>query len=185
MFGPTCYNCDDLTHIGLCDTVHRCNTNEICFIERFEQSGRMRYIAGCIEEKTCYLKRNDSNGSEDLCFDCCHGNFCNNKGCDENDIPDRQNRGPICFDCEHVRSPAECEHITPCESHQSCSVEEYKWFGSTHFKLGCGHGSCGFESDEGIVSLKRATPICHSCCTEDYCNKNCTTHEHGGSIIIG
>ena len=24
---------------------------------------------------------------------------------------------------------------------QTCSIEEYKWFGSSHFKLGCGHGS--------------------------------------------
>ncbi|XP_053380356.1 uncharacterized protein LOC128548859 isoform X2 [Mercenaria mercenaria] len=68
-----------------------------------------------------------------------------------------------------------------------CRIEEYKWFDHSHFKLGCGHGLCDPVSRMGSHVFKRSTPVCQSCCTEDYCNRNCTTSSQGqtGSVIVG
>ncbi|XP_053381634.1 uncharacterized protein LOC123562988 isoform X2 [Mercenaria mercenaria] len=185
--GLMCYSCDDLSDINLCDTVKQCSNNKVCFVARYFDGSQSKFKSGCLQGNTCENKRNDSRYSDDLCFECCHDDYCNNKGCGENGIPDRDRRGPICFDCQHVSSPEQCVKISPCDSHQMCHIEEYKWFDHSHFKLGCGHGLCYPVRRMGSHAFKRETPVCHSCCSDDYCNRNCTTSFQGqtGSVIVG
>ena len=35
----------------------------------------------------CEAKRNDSAVSDNMCFECCSDDYCNNKGCGENGKP--------------------------------------------------------------------------------------------------
>ncbi|XP_060574445.1 IgGFc-binding protein-like isoform X2 [Ruditapes philippinarum] len=182
-----CYSCDDLSHIDLCDTVKQCNSQEVCYVERYKDGGQIKYKSGCLPQNTCESKRNESTYSDGICFECCCGSYCNNQGCGENGIPNRDKRGPICFDCQHVSSPDECVNITPCDSNQVCRIEEFKWFDHSHYKLGCGHGLCDPVSRKRSHVFKRSTPVCQSCCTDDYCNKYCTasTQDQTGAVIVG
>ncbi|XP_053403887.1 uncharacterized protein LOC123554510 [Mercenaria mercenaria] len=184
--GQLCFVCADLSHIDLCDRVERCNQNEVCYLERYVKSGHTKYRSGCMDTRTCQTNEDKYSQSDDICFECCHSNYCNNKGCGE-DIPDRDSRGPICFDCEHVSSPEECFEVFPCNSDQVCRIEEYKWFGHSNFRMGCGHGVCDPVTETRRLGLKRATPVCQSCCTDDFCNRNCTAAlaGQGGSVIVG
>ncbi|KAL4220531.1 hypothetical protein ACF0H5_020929 [Mactra antiquata] len=174
--GQWCYNCEDMTHIELCDTVKLCSNSQMCYVASEILSGRLVYRTGCLEKLTC---QQISNTTSNICIECCQGSFCNFKGCGDKGLPDRSHRGPICFDCHQVLSPEECTTVTMCEPQQVCGIEEFPWAERSFYKMGCSNQLCD--------RLQRSTPLCKSCCNEDYCNYNCTTiHAAAGpNVLIG
>lgn len=52
-------------------------------------------------------------------------------------LPSRDERGPVCFNCPHVTSPAECYDVTLCYLGESCYIEQLEWGDLSHYKLGC------------------------------------------------
>ncbi|KAL4219783.1 hypothetical protein ACF0H5_020195 [Mactra antiquata] len=177
-----CYHCEGMTHLELCNTVRTCSKHEICFVERQNLFGRMVYRSGCMDQDVC--SRQEGNSS-DLCVQCCHGDYCNSKGCGENGLPDRNHRGPVCFDCPHVFSPEECSAVTMCGRYQVCGIEEFPWGDHSHFKLGCSNEMCDPLKRSILHRQDRSVPVCKACCNEDYCNTNCTINKNGPNIIIG
>ncbi|XP_053380357.1 uncharacterized protein LOC128548860 [Mercenaria mercenaria] len=45
--GQMCYNCEEFSHVDLCDTVKQCSKQEVCFTERYEDSGQTKFKTGC------------------------------------------------------------------------------------------------------------------------------------------
>ncbi|KAL4219793.1 hypothetical protein ACF0H5_020205 [Mactra antiquata] len=177
-----CYHCEGMTHLELCNTVRTCSKNEICFVERQNLFGRIVYRSGCMDQDVCSRQQRNTS---DLCVQCCHGDYCNSKGCGENGLPDRNHRGPVCFDCPHVFSPEECSAVTMCGRYQVCGIEEFPWGDHSHFKLGCSNEMCDPLKRSILHRQDRSVPVCKACCNEDYCNTNCTINKNGPNIIIG
>ncbi|XP_053390665.1 uncharacterized protein LOC128553509 [Mercenaria mercenaria] len=117
------------------------------------------------------------------CVECCSQNYCNNKGCGDTGLSPREQRGPMCYDCPHEWTPNDCNKLTLCEKDESCSIEEFRWGEHSHFKMGCAYGQCT-PSSRSVHVVTRSLPVCRACCTDDYCNLNCTRSDVG-SIIIG
>ncbi|XP_062614859.1 uncharacterized protein LOC134276634, partial [Saccostrea cucullata] len=96
-------------------------------------------------------------------------------------------RGPLCYDCRDVHSPADCHKIIPCSANEKCLVEERTVFGQRYFTSRCEHG----QTCDSLVQIpfgrKRATAIkCHQCCDGDLCNNNCNlVNSAGGSTTPG
>ncbi|KAH3806382.1 hypothetical protein DPMN_134703, partial [Dreissena polymorpha] len=114
----TCYKCDEMSDLKLCDTVQQCDLGERCMV----QHGNSQYSSGC--------------------------------------------------------ASVLCKTVRPCYKGELCSIEEFDWLGQSHFKLGCVTATCS------AIEHGRSVPRCKSCCSEDFCNTNCTmSHNHGASII--
>ncbi|XP_053379639.1 uncharacterized protein LOC123526165 [Mercenaria mercenaria] len=182
-----CYGCEDLGRIDLCDTVKTCHVKEVCFVERQNKSGRMVYRSGCLAADVCTSEHLESLSKGNFCVECCSGSFCNNKGCGSTGLLNRDQRGPVCFDCQHVSSPELCTSVTLCSLHQVCRIEKLAWGEGYHYKMGCANSLCDPLTRSLHHLSKRATPVCHSCCNDDYCNKNCTRTTNGadGSVLVG
>ncbi|XP_045163273.1 uncharacterized protein LOC123527708 [Mercenaria mercenaria] len=182
-----CYSCEDLGRIDLCDTVNACHVKEVCFVERQNKSGRIVYRSGCLAADVCASEHQESLSKDDFCVECCSGSFCNNKGCGNTGLPNRDQRGPVCYDCQHVLSPELCTSVTLCSHHQVCRIEKLTWGEGYHYKMGCANNLCDPLTRSVHHLSKRATPVCHSCCHDDYCNKNCTRTSNGadGSFFVG
>ncbi|XP_052216068.1 IgGFc-binding protein-like [Dreissena polymorpha] len=160
-----CYSCEGMSHLELCDSVKRCGNGEVCVVERTH----ITYRSGCANSSICSTYYPSSSH----CAECCNNDYCNGRGCGDEGLVSRHERGPLCYDCNHVRTIHECTAIRPCNKHQSCSVEEYEWLDHTHFKLGCVDLPCSAIGDGFLGSL----PRCKSCCDQDFCNTNCTLHQ--------
>ncbi|XP_052785042.1 uncharacterized protein LOC128220615 [Mya arenaria] len=176
-----CFACDDMSHPGLCDRVQECANGQQCMVQR----SHGKYRSGCANSKLCSTPPNVS--SESNCVQCCGADYCNSHGCGMQELIPREDRGPFCFDCNHVLSGQECDSVKPCFKDQICGIESFDWAGLFHFKLGCFDVLCGTlaESPAFAVDMKRSTPFCKSCCTEDFCNRNCTRHSPNHGVIIG
>ncbi|XP_053376225.1 uncharacterized protein LOC123535230 [Mercenaria mercenaria] len=178
-----CFSCEDMGHAESCDVVKHCDENEVCYIQSYEKYGRKLYRSGCSRPDTCLKEKDSFRDTPDKCMECCSKNYCNNRGCGDNGLGGRDYRGPVCFDCPYERSPLDCNKITLCERDEICSIEEYrKWGEDSHYKMGCSSKQCTF-SLPNLHEPYRGLPICQSCCTEDYCNLNCTKTYQGPSIV--
>lgn len=137
--GNVCFNCDDMHHIELCDSVKRCQQHEICFLERVLKNDRHIYTSGCMEQEACLKESNTKDHYR--CTECCVDSYCNHRGCGELGLPRRNLRGPLCFDCNYAFSPDDCDTLKLCDEGQVCRIEETKWGTSSNFKMGCAHAS--------------------------------------------
>ncbi|XP_052216822.1 uncharacterized protein LOC127834809 isoform X2 [Dreissena polymorpha] len=165
-----CYSCEDMSNLELCDTVKQCGDWEVCVVERTHA----KYRSGCANSSICSTYYPNSSH----CAECCNNDYCNGRGCGDEGLVSRPERGPLCYDCNHVRTIQQCTSITPCDKHQSCSVEEFKWLDHTNFKLGCVDSPCSAIEN----GLQRSLPRCKYCCDQDFCNTNCTHHQSIGII---
>ena len=52
-------------------------------------------------------------------------------------LPGRDERGPMCYHCDHVTNPADCDTVVPCDVNQICGIEQLDWINALHFKMGC------------------------------------------------
>ncbi|XP_052247423.1 fibropellin-1-like isoform X3 [Dreissena polymorpha] len=160
---PQCYSCEDMSKLDLCDTIKQCSANEVCIVQR----SQLKFRSGCVNISVCLPT---IHSTDDHCSECCFGNLCNGRGCGDSGMVARNERGPICLDCNHVQTIDQCTTVRPCKKYEICSIEEYEWLGHSHFKLGCVDTAC---SPIGS-SRKRSVPRCKSCCDQDFCNNNCT-----------
>ncbi|XP_053403522.1 uncharacterized protein LOC123555063 isoform X2 [Mercenaria mercenaria] len=172
-------------HIELCDVVKRCSENVICYLERYSKHGRQTFRSGCLSQEVCANESETAGNDPNRCVDCCSGSYCNYKGCGETGLPSRDQRGPLCYDCEYAFSPNECDTLKLCDQGQVCSIKETRWGTHSNFKMGCAHAPCS-PVQRSVHVLPRSTPTCQACCSEDYCNLNCTMGSgHGQPVIVG
>ncbi|XP_052222909.1 uncharacterized protein LOC127838892 isoform X2 [Dreissena polymorpha] len=164
-----CYSCEDMSDLELCDTVKKCGDGEVCVVKR----NHAKYMSGCANSSICSTYYPSSS----KCAECCNNDYCNGRGCGDEGLVSRQ-RGPLCYDCNHVRTIQQRLSIRPCNKHQSCSIEECEWLDHTHFKLGCEYSPCSPIGN----GLQRSLPRCKSCCDQDFCNTTCTHHQSIGII---
>ncbi|XP_060605111.1 IgGFc-binding protein-like [Ruditapes philippinarum] len=180
-----CYHCDEMSSLEVCDAVKTCSDAQICFAEKYASRTGYFYKSGCMPKEQCQ----NTTSSSGVCLECCHGNYCNNKGCGDDRFPDRQNRGPMCYDCQHILNDTDlCMKVTMCGPDEVCSIEKYRWGNDFHYKMGCTHKLCTPMRRSSVPRrLRRSTPVCSACCTDDFCNGNCTqtTNNPTGQIIIG
>ncbi|XP_052799358.1 fibropellin-1-like [Mya arenaria] len=162
---------------GTCENVigtYRCLCKAGFTGEHCENAKRPTYIDSLITIQTCSLAHNTSGH----CAECCGTDFCNDHGCGDPGLTGlpRDQRGPICFDCNHALTIDECTSVRPCLKHEVCAVEKFNWFGHFNFKLGCVDATCGPLD-------KRSVPVCKSCCDQDFCNRNCS--DPHSPVIVG
>ncbi|XP_060601104.1 uncharacterized protein LOC132754484 [Ruditapes philippinarum] len=184
-----CFSCTDLVDLSFCDAVEHCQSNEICFVEKYTlANGHKHYKSGCKDRQTCY---NQSINGTSSCLQCCENSFCNSEGCGGTAFPPRQSRGPLCLDCAHVSDPIDCDQVAFCSSDESCRVEKVKWGDAYLYHLGCESTlQCSFEISRRAVDIRsietRSAAVCHACCDGDFCNRNCSNHlPDNQGIIVG
>ncbi|XP_052247422.1 fibropellin-1-like isoform X2 [Dreissena polymorpha] len=137
---PQCYSCEDMSKLDLCDTIKQCSANEVCIVQR----SQLKFRSGCVNISVCLPT---IHSTDDHCSECCFGNLCNGRGCGDSGMVARNERGPICLDCNHVQTIDQCTTVRPCKKYECSPI-----------------GS----------SRKRSVPRCKSCCDQDFCNNNCT-----------
>ncbi|KAL4220530.1 hypothetical protein ACF0H5_020928 [Mactra antiquata] len=177
-----CFTCDDMTHLEICNTVTTCDDNEVCFVERQTLSGRNNYRSGCLAQEVCFQLHVNTS---DICIECCNDHYCNIKGCGGNGFQDRHQRGPVCYDCQHVLTPDECTTVTLCDKYQVCEIVQYPWGDHSHFKMGCSYGLCEPLKRSSLSRADRSKAVCKSCCKDDFCNKDCPATKTTPNIIVG
>ncbi|XP_069135513.1 uncharacterized protein [Argopecten irradians] len=176
---PSCFSCSSISHARYCDFRTRCGEGEVCFVEKTETSpGHFKYTSGCIHNTMCgngtYDTRSSSSGFG-VCRECCYGDMCNNKGCGDDGPP--KNRGPYCFQCDHLSDPSECDQVTICNVDEVCSVNEREFFQEEHeFFTGCQRRS---QCHESLIFGRavKSVNLCRRCCESDLCNDRCTENE--------
>ncbi|XP_060586822.1 uncharacterized protein LOC132742394 [Ruditapes philippinarum] len=176
-----CFSCKDLIDPSFCDFIERCHGNQACFVESYTLgNGKKYYRSGCKDKQICNQHSVAFNGTNS-CLQCCDNSFCNAQGCGGLALPPRQSRGPLCLDCARVKDPVDCEKIAFCSSGESCSIEKLKWGDAYLYHLGCeSTPQCSFETNSRASDVQfetRSMSVCHSCCHDDFCNRNCTTKQ--------
>ncbi|XP_053408486.1 uncharacterized protein LOC123560895 [Mercenaria mercenaria] len=163
-----------------CDIVARCQKNQVCYTESYQSVYGKVFRSGCMDEHKCHKEENSTSSA--VCVECCSTDMCNNRGCGNTDFPTREHRGPMCFDCHHTGDIKLCSKVTMCAPDQVCSIGRYQWGDSFHYKLGCTHHLC----NPVFRHMLRSVPSCHSCCNDDYCNRNCSvSNSVPGEIFVG
>ncbi|XP_053408477.1 protein draper-like [Mercenaria mercenaria] len=174
-----CYECDNMSSPQYCDSVANCQASETCFIESHKAAHGKKFRSGCMDEKKCRML--ESANTTSVCVECCYNSMCNNRGCGNSDFPSREHRGPMCFGCLHTGDPKTCDTVSMCTPNQVCSIEKFQWGEGFHYKQGCANKVCN-----SLSYHKRSIPLCHSCCEDDYCNRNCTSNtSNNGEIFVG
>ncbi|XP_053388049.1 uncharacterized protein LOC123542677 [Mercenaria mercenaria] len=174
--------------------------NTMCYLQRTNgPHGHIHYTSGCTDMQVC-TQHNQTNGrtSNDMCLQCCDGSFCNSHGCGDNGFPMKELRGPICLDCSFASDHKACDKVTICGLDELCHIEELPWGANSIFHLGCkSKRECALwtgspadyidASFEGQgAEMQRSVPLCKTCCQNDYCNRNCTSHNNNNQgIIVG
>ncbi|OWF42275.1 angiopoietin-1-like [Mizuhopecten yessoensis] len=205
---PSCFSCSSMSHARYCDYYTKCSDGEVCYVKKSENyNGHFHYTSGCVSNTTCGTfvpnvtsgLRYSSHG-HDVCRECCYSDMCNNKGCGDNGPPPRQDRGPYCFQCEHLSDPSECDQVTICNINEVCGVEEKEFFQQEHqFTTGCKRKSECHESllvGRAMNSSVRSLNMCDQCCESDFCNDrcgesqakvygSCDDHYRAGSVTSG
>ncbi|XP_053399629.1 uncharacterized protein LOC123557294 isoform X2 [Mercenaria mercenaria] len=105
-----CFDCIDMSHLKYCDKVTKCSSrDQVCFVQSYMRSLDVKlYRSGCIDKKGC------NSYGQSSCVTCCNDSFCNTQGCGDNGIHDIQNRGPMCFDCNHRGEKDSCRTLQFC-----------------------------------------------------------------------
>ncbi|OWF42961.1 uncharacterized protein LOC110460393 [Mizuhopecten yessoensis] len=183
--GQKCLACTNISRPWFCDNYIHCEEGEICHIRKIStRNGHVQYTSGCISDRSCAVdgSLHGSFGTpygHVTCVECCNGDFCNNKGCGDPGPPGRDMRGPLCFRCDNMTSSVNCRTLTSCSSDQVCSINKSMVDGSSVFTSGCvlkttcpqpqyllGRDAASREQDQ-------PASLCHSCCSNDYCNTEC------------
>ncbi|XP_045157466.2 uncharacterized protein LOC123523824 [Mercenaria mercenaria] len=75
----------------------------------------------------------------------------------------------VCYKCDHVAHPRDCDRVVQCKDGESCHVVSYAQpDGHFYYVTGClAKSSCPAGSGFG----KRDIAFCNRCCEGDYCNK--------------
>lgn len=169
--GPVCYSCQSVSDISSCSTVDRCNKQQVCSIETdLLNAGKLNL--GCKDTNNCSNYRTDFT-----CSSCCHGDLCNNKGCDIKEVPHQQ--GPICYTCHDQYTSNECSEVTQCAVDEACMLARVLTGDSVMFNGYCVNKFV-CPSDEMIAVGKREletyrkrqdfTLDCMKCCYDTLCN---------------
>ncbi|KAL4231539.1 hypothetical protein ACF0H5_009120 [Mactra antiquata] len=179
-----CFSCHDIPHLKYCDHVTTCKTDEICFVERYNNIyGELLYRSGCMRSEIC----SPINGVAE-CLQCCDGDYCNMNGCGDYGVQNMFSRGPYCFDCNHVGEADECHSVQVCPQDQICMIEKYVWGPNDfNYAMGCVHSNVCRESKRSINEasdhqVRRHVPACTHCCSSDFCNRNCTNTDYHAVI---
>lgn len=181
-----CFSCKNMEHLRYCDTLQYCQRHEVCYISRERTGdGQIIFSAGCTKQQFCSSRTRRLLIDTDRCMECCHSDFCNNNGCGDNGFPSADHRGPLCFDCEHYNHPLSCHHVALCGRNEQCSIEGHRWGeNEVVHKMGCMVSySCPRDLEEESLKVYRSTPFCHTCCSTDFCNVNCTQSRVNAPII--
>ncbi|XP_053406533.1 CUB and sushi domain-containing protein 1-like [Mercenaria mercenaria] len=189
----TCLQCRDVYHTNLCNTVTKCALGQVCYVEKFTtHNGQVRYNTGCADLKQCSIHQRRQKRSAN-CLECCTSDLCNFAGCGSQGLPDRNERGPLCYDCAFTYNMDECKTISLCNRYESCSIEKYDWGGLyDQFISECKNNQClslkrSDRTGKNSRMMSRSTPICQRCCENDLCNFYCnvTAQTDTGVALIG
>ncbi|XP_045205020.2 fibrinogen gamma chain-like [Mercenaria mercenaria] len=174
----TCLQCSNIPRPLHCRTVVDCYEGEMCGIEKVKNNfGEDVYNVGCMSKSKC----SQSNGTRD-CTECCSSNLCNVKGCGEQGYP--KTRGPICYNCKVYTDSAKCHNIEFCEAGELCMFNARREFSETVYTSACANvHNCeqenleiigrDLENRNGDYSRSVKEHVCHHCCKQDLCNRNC------------
>ncbi|XP_060560282.1 IgGFc-binding protein-like isoform X2 [Ruditapes philippinarum] len=185
-----CFDCKDMTHLYLCDTVTKCSSGQVCHVETYRtNSGQVKYNSGCLASEQCSSKKRQTSQSTSECVHCCSSSLCNSNGCGAEGLPPPQLRGPLCYDCSYVSNMDECKTVRLCSKDEVCSVEKYDWGGVyDHYTAKCHNKQCishKRQTDVTYARESRSTPVCKTCCDADLCNSDCSkTSQNGTDVII-
>ncbi|XP_033761895.1 uncharacterized protein LOC117343580 [Pecten maximus] len=179
--GQKCLSCSYTSRPWFCDNFIHCEEGEICHIRKImTRNGHTQYTSGCISDTSCSVdgSLHGSFGTpygHVTCVECCHGDFCNNKGCGDPGPPTRDSRGPFCFQCNNMTSPANCQTLVSCSSDQVCSIKDsLTGAGTSVFTSGCVSQNTCSRKRKNTRGEDQPSNRCHSCCSTDYCNTECS-----------
>ncbi|XP_052777516.1 putative epidermal cell surface receptor [Mya arenaria] len=90
--------------------------------------------------------------------------------------------GRMCYTCDHVAHPRDCDRVIECQQGESCNVISYAQLdGHYYFTSGCVKTELCPTGTSAFG--KRDIAFCNRCCDSDYCNKELCdakeTTEHG------
>ncbi|XP_055997160.1 uncharacterized protein LOC125648058 isoform X1 [Ostrea edulis] len=184
--GLQCLRCSDTFEPRLCNRIEVCNKGEVCGVRLYRTgNGDTGFWTGCMSSLDCgktinrtviHPKRDGSSSisGQILCTECCVGGLCNSQGCGAVGYPSP--RGPICYDCRDIHSPADCHKVVPCSANEKCLLEERTVFGQRYFTSRCEHGQTCDSLTNFPSAFGRRRSLgdkCHQCCHGDLCNDNC------------
>ncbi|XP_069102867.1 uncharacterized protein [Argopecten irradians] len=189
--GQICGICSHIPDPSNCDKVGECGDHEECVVQRYLSSAGFQYYdVGCYSSVSCQTlkgKREDllahspSLRSSDihLCSSCCNDTkLCNviNGHCNSQalDLTGRI----ICYSCDYMTSPGQCDKVTSCSSDEQCYIEERKngLSGTLLWTSRCGNGPSTCQSPNislPTVGKKRSSATCSECCSYNLCNNQC------------
>lgn len=186
-----CGICSFITDPTDCDRVTECGQHEVCYVEKYASSGgHLLYDVGCksshecksiVEKRREEIDDSPMSGDFQMCSSCCNDTkLCNviggHCGSQALDMSDRV----LCYHCNHLRSPDQCETVRACPIYEQCYIEQSEGgvSGSLLWTSRCGHESANCRSPgipiDSVVGKKRSSEFCAACCSEDLCNNNCT-----------
>ncbi|XP_021367650.1 uncharacterized protein LOC110459631 isoform X1 [Mizuhopecten yessoensis] len=174
--GPLCLECHSEALPTSCDTVVQCGPHEKCLLRSFEnERGMQLYQSGCMDSMHCAnlltngtVVRRTSKREITMCLECCEDNYCNSGGCNLPGFTAMHGYAPVCFKCQDVRSPEECDHIGRCNQGEACYIHNSS---PGHYQMGC-------KATQNCQHLN-SNSGCSTCCSGDFCNRQCTTSSSG------
>ncbi|XP_060555447.1 fibropellin-1-like isoform X5 [Ruditapes philippinarum] len=182
----TCLQCKDIPKPRICNKVVDCYAGESCSVEQvLNEFGEIVYNLGCLPNTVCNNFTNSINGQRVTCSECCNSkDLCNANGCSQQGYP--EHRGPICYNCPLHTDSGKCHNIEFCSTGEVCNIVGKSMFSETVYTSSCisKHACKPVEGNHVAIIGKRDVSmdkrsheqhLCDSCCSEDLCNKNCTT----------
>ncbi|XP_069102895.1 uncharacterized protein [Argopecten irradians] len=195
--GQLCGSCSHVSDPSNCDHVTRCGDHEECVVTQYLTSGgHVMFDTGCISSFRCSSHPVGKRAIEDevrlsdrrldgvlVCQVCCNDtSICNTVKGLCNTQPLDTNGYVLCYKCDQMLSPNQCDKITRCPSHRQCYVEQKvnPLSGTMTWESRCGQGalecmeSPSLMTNPGVLVGKRQSPFCAKCCNEkNFCNNEC------------
>ncbi|XP_060080828.1 hemicentin-2-like [Ylistrum balloti] len=191
--GPLCGSCTHVSDPRHCDHVTRCGDHEECMTSQYVTlSGHVMYDVGCISSFRCNsfgkrgnvaeldLRERRSNGQTIFCQNCCNTTACNTMSGLCNTKPLDTNGYILCYNCDQMTSPSQCDKITRCPASQQCYIghKQSGLSGAILWESRCGIGiqecQTGLSAAVAVIG-KRISPLCAQCCnSSNFCNDQCS-----------
>ncbi|XP_033726400.1 interference hedgehog-like [Pecten maximus] len=194
--GQLCGSCTRISNPSNCDHVTRCGDHEECMVSQYmTPGGHVMYDTGCIASFRCThfgkrqsvdevtLNARSNDGTLTLCQSCCNDtNICNTMQGLCNSQPLNTNGYILCYNCDQMTLPNQCDSIARCPLHQQCYVGQKVNLlsGTTLWESRCGHnaqeclGATPMIARPVPIVGKRLSPFCGTCCnSSNFCNDKC------------
>ncbi|XP_045211451.2 thrombospondin-2-like [Mercenaria mercenaria] len=177
--GPVCYSCQSINDVSECAVVDKCGVEQVCFVETDPNNNSKRNL-GCQDIGVC---RNFTTSS--TCSSCCHGDLCNDKGCEIKEIPNQH--GPLCYTCQGQETTNDCSKIKQCSLGEVCILSRIRTGNNITYDSNCVNNyycpteeiyAVGKREVELINERSGSTTECQRCCSGDVCNDIDCTNIH-------